>query len=251
MHDFLDAVESAVSSAPLLAYLCDVVRKETDLDQHLAEAVAIALQSLREWVQTSKPSLFIEVDLPGILALYQIQPVAIGKTLYPSAIQAVIATTRQVVDVSTSVLGDTETEWSDELVCKCWPRLRDRLWGIAGLCQFPNQDQVQMILLQLRQELSVGAVDRREQSLTPGNEKNESEHTDTPTSKTKCKPGINARMLETIQNDPDSIGWSSPKWAKHLKCAKSSVVETQAWKDLAMGRERTKAERTTDRRRRP
>ena len=65
------------------------------------------------------------------------------------------------------------------------------------------------------------------------------------------KPGINARMLETIQNDTTSMGWSSTQWAKRLRCAKSSVVATQAWKDLAMGRERVKAGRAMDRRRRP
>ena len=31
------------------------------------------------------------------------------------------------------------------------------------------------------------------------------------------KPGINARMLQTIQKNMDAAGWSSPKWAKHLK----------------------------------
>jgi hypothetical protein len=65
------------------------------------------------------------------------------------------------------------------------------------------------------------------------------------------KKRINARMLETIKNDTASMGWSSSQWAKHLRCAKSSVVETEAWKDLAMRRERRKAERACDRRRRP
>jgi hypothetical protein len=63
--------------------------------------------------------------------------------------------------------------------------------------------------------------------------------------------GINARMLEEIQANPDAMGWSCKQWAQHLKCAKSSVVETQTWKDLAMRREREKAERAQDRRRRP
>jgi hypothetical protein len=64
-------------------------------------------------------------------------------------------------------------------------------------------------------------------------------------------PGINARMLETIQANPDALGWNSRQWATHLKCAKSSVVETPTWKDLTMRRERERAERTQDRRRRP
>jgi hypothetical protein len=64
------------------------------------------------------------------------------------------------------------------------------------------------------------------------------------------KAGVNARMLETIQKDTAAMGWNSPQWAKHLKCAKSSVVATPAWTDLKMGRERAKAERAKDRRRR-
>jgi len=67
----------------------------------------------------------------------------------------------------------------------------------------------------------------------------------------KRKAGVNARMLETIQKDQDAIGWNSTEWATHLRCVKSSVVATQAWKDLKMGRDRRKAERALDRRRRP
>jgi hypothetical protein len=70
-------------------------------------------------------------------------------------------------------------------------------------------------------------------------------------SRGKKKLSVNARMLETIQKDVASIGWFSSQWAKYLRCAKSSVVDTQAWKDLQMGRERRKAERANDRRRRP
>jgi hypothetical protein len=64
------------------------------------------------------------------------------------------------------------------------------------------------------------------------------------------KKRINARMLEIIQQDQNAMGWNSTQWATCLKCAKSSVVETQAWKDLTMGRERIKAEKVKDRRRR-
>jgi hypothetical protein len=61
---------------------------------------------------------------------------------------------------------------------------------------------------------------------------------------------VNARMLETIQANPEAMGWNSAEWAKHLKCAKSSVVETPTWINLKMGRERARAERARDRRRR-
>ena len=69
-----------------------------------------------------------------------------------------------------------------------------------------------------------------------------------PTGKGK---NINGRMLDAIQEDQEALGWNSRQWAEHLKCAKSSVVETKTWKDLQMRRERDKAERAKDRRRRP
>jgi len=62
---------------------------------------------------------------------------------------------------------------------------------------------------------------------------------------------VNTRMLETIHKMPEAMGWTTSQWAKYLKCAKSSVAEAQVWKDLAMGRERKKAERAKDRRRKP
>jgi hypothetical protein len=62
---------------------------------------------------------------------------------------------------------------------------------------------------------------------------------------------VNARMLETIQSRPEAIGWNCRQWAQHLKCGRSSVVETSTWQDLKMGRERNRAERVKDRRRKP
>jgi hypothetical protein len=60
---------------------------------------------------------------------------------------------------------------------------------------------------------------------------------------------INAKMLEVIQNNHEAMGWNSRKWAEHLRCSKSAVVETQTWKDLGMRRDRERAERRKDRRR--
>lgn len=65
------------------------------------------------------------------------------------------------------------------------------------------------------------------------------------------KANVNARMLEAIQSDPAAIGWNSSQWARYLGCAKSSAVETKSWKDLGIARERSRAERAKDRRRRP
>jgi len=65
------------------------------------------------------------------------------------------------------------------------------------------------------------------------------------------KKGINGRMLDMLSKNHEAIGWTCSRWAKELKCAPSSVVETRAWQDLKMGRERRRAERALDRRRRP
>ncbi len=67
----------------------------------------------------------------------------------------------------------------------------------------------------------------------------------------KRHPGINARMIEVIQKNDEALGWNSRQWAEHLKCVKSSVVATLTWKDLAMRRDRERAERARDRRRKP
>ena len=74
-----------------------------------------------------------------------------------------------------------------------------------------------------------------------------------PTSRKASKSGpkatVNIRMLGVSQENPEAMGWSSPKWAKHLKCARSTVVATVAWKTCKNIREKEKAERALDRRR--
>jgi hypothetical protein len=76
---------------------------------------------------------------------------------------------------------------------------------------------------------------------------------ETPTERSDAPRGqrklsVNARMLETMQQNPESHGWSAFRWSEHLKCAKSSVASTQTWRELALVRERLKAERAADRR---
>lgn len=177
MQDFLDVVEFAATTIPHLAWLRHVVCEETNLDKHLAEGVATALQGLRNWAHTTEPSYFLEVELPGILARDGIEPAAIGRAVHPSAIQTVVAVAARVAEVSAHVLGDTDAEWDGALVSQCWPRLREHLWGIAELHQFPKQDQVQTLSVRLRQELSLGVADLRERGVT-------STETENPTSPT-------------------------------------------------------------------
>ena len=65
------------------------------------------------------------------------------------------------------------------------------------------------------------------------------------------KTNVNARMLDTIQKNWEARGWTCTKWAKYLKCARSTVVDTPTWKELATARDKLKAERRKDRRRKP
>lgn len=43
---------------------------------------------------------------------------------------------------------------------------------------------------------------------------------------------ISARMLERIQNDHASRGWTARQWAKTLKCSLAGVCDSKAWKEL-------------------
>ncbi len=72
-----------------------------------------------------------------------------------------------------------------------------------------------------------------------------------PTRPTGKPATVNERMAGTIMATPEAMGWNSAQWAKHLKCGKSSVVETATWKKLESARLQAKAERMKDRRRKP
>ena len=63
---------------------------------------------------------------------------------------------------------------------------------------------------------------------------------------------VNGRMLDKIQKDPLSRGWTSAQWASHLKCSAAAVVKTETWEKLRTLRDKQKAEKAlrADRRRR-
>ena len=63
------------------------------------------------------------------------------------------------------------------------------------------------------------------------------------------KPSVNARMLEALQKNHETRGYTAKQWAKELGCVQSTVVETDTWKSLAVTREKIKTERSKDRRR--
>jgi hypothetical protein len=41
---------------------------------------------------------------------------------------------------------------------------------------------------------------------------------------------IDARMLKTLSDRPESLDWSCRQWAEHLGCACSTVAGTTTWK---------------------
>jgi hypothetical protein len=49
-------------------------------------------------------------------------------------------------------------------------------------------------------------------------------------SKAKGK-NIDARMLKTMTNRPESCGWTANQWAEHLHCAAGTVKGTKTWKE--------------------
>ncbi|MDG1510508.1 MAG: hypothetical protein P8R31_02365, partial [Mariniblastus sp.] len=62
---------------------------------------------------------------------------------------------------------------------------------------------------------------------------------------------VNQRMAGKITENYEALGWNSTQWAKHLKCAKSTVVATATWKQLKVAQQKAKAEGMKDRRRKP
>ena len=65
------------------------------------------------------------------------------------------------------------------------------------------------------------------------------------------KATVNERMAGKIMKNMESMGWNSRQWAQHLKCGRSTVVETESWKRLESVRQKVRSERRKDRRRKP
>jgi hypothetical protein len=68
--------------------------------------------------------------------------------------------------------------------------------------------------------------------------------TRSPAAAPKRKKGgtVNQRMLETMHHKHEAMNWSAQDWAHHLKCAKSTVVEAPAWRELQHIREKARSE---------
>jgi hypothetical protein len=105
----------------------------------------------------------------------------------------------------------------------------DELW-----CKIPIPDELRYKYEELEDRLVEPRSDSPAVAKPPGT--------------TYRKKNVNARMLETMAKDQNCIGWTCSQWATHLKCAKSSIVATDAWKMLEQRRLQLKAEKAKDRR---
>jgi hypothetical protein len=48
---------------------------------------------------------------------------------------------------------------------------------------------------------------------------------------------VNQRMLEAMQQNPESVAWSQRTWADHLGCSPSAVAGADAWQAVLRARE--------------
>ena len=112
----------------------------------------------------------------------------------------------------------------------------------------------------IRGEVDVNAIieagnaaqgDDEDNAIPTGGEPAQGDDESEPTKPTGKRATVNERMVGTIMANPEAMGWNSAQWAKHLKCGKSSVVETATWKKLESARLQAQAERMKDRRRKP
>jgi len=57
------------------------------------------------------------------------------------------------------------------------------------------------------------------------------------------KATVNAKMLNTMEKKPQSIGWTVAKWAEYLDCSPGAVHKTTAWTQIMESRETAKIAR--------
>ncbi len=62
---------------------------------------------------------------------------------------------------------------------------------------------------------------------------------------------VNMRMMDQVQNNSESMGWSTSQWQRFLKCkSRSTIAATATWKNLSRHRLGLEAERRKSKRRR-
>jgi hypothetical protein len=62
------------------------------------------------------------------------------------------------------------------------------------------------------------------------------DHVDRAESQESPPRHIGAQILEKLQDDPLSVDWSAQKWADHLRCSKSTIVESPSWTTIMRAR---------------
>ena len=80
-----------------------------------------------------------------------------------------------------------------------------------------------------------------------GEGKEESTQTHKPT---RARGSCDGAMLAVMQRNPDCRGWTLRQWAIAIGYAKSTIQETETWQMLQEIRDKLRAERAQDRRRR-
>lgn len=70
-----------------------------------------------------------------------------------------------------------------------------------------------------------------------------------PVPKRKKRPATaNQLMLDEIQRNLNEVsGFTAEQWSKRIHKSRSTIVETETWKELAGTRERQRAEKALDR----
>ena len=64
------------------------------------------------------------------------------------------------------------------------------------------------------------------------------------TAKGKRKASINARMIDTLQKQPEAKDWTIEQWMQHLGCkSKASVAKTKCWETIMGARAVRKVQR--------
>lgn len=64
------------------------------------------------------------------------------------------------------------------------------------------------------------------------------------------RPTVNDRMKAELAANLELVkGWTAARWAEHLGCGKTAVIESATWNSLALLRRQAQAEKREDRRR--
>lgn len=135
------------------------------------------------------------------------------------------------IDRATAIADCGLTDDDAVAVQQNWPIFRENLQQLE---LYPSNEFVLDLTAALKD-----AARRRETTVTSSSR-----------SSTAGRATANQLMLDIMMKNPESRGWTAKQWGKQIKKSPSTIVATSTWKELALVRERTKAERRRDRHRR-